>query len=278
MALTYTCEPQAIDMALERLKEDGLVSKDAYFNHDASRNLRREVAYRDFDFLSRLSRVAEIETVRSILAWLKQEGIVPEETMYDEKAFDELRREVKESFAIPGTSITPVMERLLYLLSSVRRPRRVIGLGTYCGYALVWVIGSSCGRERVYDAEKVYGIDIDEEVTERARENFGKLAHTGHIELIAEDGLRAAERIEGPFDYVYLDVESRELGKGLYLELLKRMYGKIEKGGWVLAHDTAVPTFAGQLEGYLAYVRDGKDFRESISFDVDPFGLELSVK
>jgi predicted O-methyltransferase YrrM len=278
MALIYTCETQVIEMALERLKEDGLVSKDAYFNYDASQNLRREVAYRDFDFLSRLSRIAEFETVRSILAWLKQEGIVPEGTTYDEKAFDELRREVKEKFAIPGTSITTVMERLLYMLSSVRRPRRAIGLGTYCGYALVWVIGSSCGQERVYDAEKVYGIDIDEEVTERARRNFGNLAHTDHIELITEDGLKAVERMKGPFDYVYLDVESKKLGKGMYLELLKRLYGKIQEGGWVLAHDTAVPPFAEQLEEYLAYVRDGKNFRESISFDVDPFGLELSVK
>lgn len=278
MTLIYTCEAPVIEMALERLKEDGLVSPDAYFNYDASHNLRREVAYRDFDFLARLSRVAEAETVRSILAWLTQAGIVPAGTTYDEQAFDELRREVKEKFVVPGTSITPVMERLLYMLSSVRRPRRAIGLGTYCGYALVWLIGSSCGQGRVYDAEKVYAIDIDEEATEQARRNLGQLSHTDHVELIAEDGLQAVERVKGPFDYVYLDVESKELGKGIYLELLERLYGKIQGGGWVLAHDIVVPSFAKQLEGYLAYVRDGKHFSESISFDVDPFGLELSVK
>jgi hypothetical protein len=64
----------------------------------------------------------------------------------------------------------------------------------------------------------------------------------------------------------------------LYLELLKKLYGKVEKGGWVLAHDTVVPPFAEQLEAYLAYVRDGKNFEESISFDVDAYGLELSIK
>ncbi len=65
MALIYSCEPQAIEMALERLKKDGLVSEDAYFHYDAPQSLRREVAYRDFDFLSRLSRTAEVETVWS---------------------------------------------------------------------------------------------------------------------------------------------------------------------------------------------------------------------
>lgn len=278
MALTYTCARHVIEMALERLKADGLVSENAYFNYNARRNLREEVAYRDFDFLSRLGRTAEVETVRSALAWLKQERIVPEEATYDEKAFSELRQQVKRHFTVPGTSITPVMERLLYMLSAVRRPRRIIGIGTYCGNALVWSVGSSCGQARVYRADKVYGIDIDAEATERARANLGTLRHTSHIELIAEDGLRAVERLEGPFDYVFLDVDSVELGKGLYLELLKALYEKVEVGGWVLAHDVVVPPFAEQLEGYLAFVRDGTRFRESILFDVDAFGLELSVK
>ena len=168
----YRCESQVIETALQKLKDTGLVSTDAYFNYDAPQQLRREVAYRDYLFLSHLSRTAEAETVRSILAWLKQGGVVPEGATCDEGTFDELRREVKEKFTIPGTSITPVMERLLYMLSSVRKPRRVIGLGTYCGNALVWSVGPSCGQGRVYEAEKVYGIDTDAEATESAQRNF----------------------------------------------------------------------------------------------------------
>jgi hypothetical protein len=61
------------------------------------------------------------------------------------------------------------------------------------------------------------------------------------------------------------------------LELLKRLYEKVEEGGWVLAHDIVVPPFARQLEEYLAFVRGGEHFSESILFDVDAFGLELSV-
>jgi len=203
---------------------------------------------------------------------------VPQDATYDERAFDGLRREVRAKFTVPGTSVTPVMERLLYMLSSVKRPRRVIGLGTYCGNALVWIVGPSCGQGRVYEAERVYGIDIDADATERARENLDRLAHTDHIHLIAEDGLEAVERLPGPFDYVYLDVEGEDLGKGLYLELLKRLYEKIEKGGWVLAHDIVVPPFAKDFGEYLSHVRDGENFGESILFDVDAFGLELSVK
>jgi len=277
MAQTYTCEDSVIDRALGRLKGRGLVSPDARFDREAPQNLRSQIAYRDYDFLLTLSRTAEVETVRSILAWLVRVGVAPQGSSYDEEAYLELRREAAR-FDIPGTSITPVMERLLYLLSSLRRPRRVIGLGTYCGYALVWAVGASCGPGRVYRAEKVYGIDIDAEVTARARQNLSKLAHTDHIQFLAEDGLAAVERLEGPFDYVYLDAESEELGKSIYWELLQRLYAKIAEGGWVLAHDTTVPLFASHLEGYLAFVRDSANFRDSFSFDIDPFGLELSIK
>jgi predicted O-methyltransferase YrrM len=277
MARTYTCENGVIDRVLGTLKGRGLVARDARFEHDAPQNLRSQVAYRDYDFLLTLSRTAEAETVRSILVWLVRAGIVPERASYDEEAYLELRREVAK-FDIPGTSITPVMERLLYMLSSLRRPRRVMGVGTYCGYALVWAVGASCGPGRVYRAEKVYGIDIDAEVTARARKNLSKLAHTDHIQFLAEDGLAAVERLDGPFDYVYLDAESEELGKSIYQELLQRLYPKIVEGGWVLAHDTTVPPFASQLEGYLAFVRNSANFRDSISFDIDPFGLELSIK
>ena len=159
-----------------------------------------------------------------------------------------------------------------------RNSRRVIGLGTYCGYALVWIAGPNSGERRTYEAEKVYGIDIDVEVTQKARANFQRLSHVDHVELLAEDGLEAVKRLEGPFDYVYLDVEGRDAGKGLYVELLQRLYDKVERGAWVLAHDVVVPSFAGELAEYLSFVRNPTYFAESILLDVDAFGLELSVK
>jgi len=60
--------------------------------------------------------------------------------------------------------------------------------------------------------------------------------------------------------------------------LLQRLYPKLEVGGWVLAHDTCVPPFADQVEEYVSFVRDQNNFSQSISFDIDPFGLELSIK
>jgi predicted O-methyltransferase YrrM len=278
MALTYRCGKEVIELALEKLKADGLVSDDAYFNYAAPQNLRKEVAYRDFDFLSRLGRVAEAEILSSALEMLKQLGCVGKEAAFEETAFKALRDEVKEKFSMPGSSVSPVMERLMYMLSALKRPKRALGIGTYYGNGLVWCVGASCGIWKTYQAEKIYGIDIDPEATRGAKENFERLANSDHIELLTEDGLEAVARLEGPFDYVFLDVDSKELGKGLYLDLVKKVYDKVQEGGWVLAHDIVVPPFAEQLEGYLEFVRDKANFKESILFDVDAYGLELSIK
>ncbi|MBC8503704.1 MAG: class I SAM-dependent methyltransferase [Anaerolineales bacterium] len=278
MSLVFRCGEKSIELALERMRSDGLVSDDAWFNFNAPDRLRSEVAYRDFDFLTRLCRVGDAETSRAILECLKQNEIVSKDLSFDEEVFEAFQKEVKQKFKIPGTSITPVMERLLFLLSALKRPQRAIGLGTYHGYALVWAVGASCGAQPAYGAEKFYAIDIDPDVTQSALENFAQLEHTDHIEFIAGDGLDIVEQLDGPFDYIYLDVDSRELGKGIYLDLLQGLYDKLEVGGWALAHDTCVPPFADQLEGYLAFVRDQDNFSQSISFDIDPFGLELSIK
>ena len=276
--LKYQCEQEIVDKAIEMLIEDGLVSSSAFFNAEAPGDLRREVAYRDFDFLSRLCHVSENKVLTSIFNWMKLSGIIPEDTVYDSSTFEEFRKDVKEKFNMRGTSISPAMEGLLYMLSAIKKPKRVLGLGTYWGYALVWVIGASCGDTKIYSAEKVYGIDIDQEATEKARTNFAQLRNTGHVEFQARDGFEAIEDLEGPFDYVYIDVDNKELGKGIYLDLLTGVYEKVEKGAWILAHDTCVPPFVKQLQGYLDYVRDKQNFSESISIDIDPFGLELSIK
>lgn len=278
MMLTYQCDQQVIEQAIEKLKEDGLVSSRAFFNADAPENLRQEVAYRDFDFLTRLCRVSESNVVSSIHQWLKQSGIIPEDGLFDVSGFETYRKVVRENFSVPGTSITPVMERLLYMLSAIKKPNRVLGLGTYYGNALVWVIGASCGDTKTYSAEKVIGVDIDQDATEGARANFAGLPNSSHVEFQVKDGFEAIEELEGPFDYVYIDVDNKELGKSIYLDLLTEVYEKVGKGGWVLAHDTCVPPFAKQLQGYLDYVRNKQNFSESISFDIDPFGLELSIK
>ena len=170
-----------------------------------------------------------------------------------------------------------MVERLIYMLTSVKKPSRLIELGSFWGYTLAWFAGPCIGERRAYEAEKIYGIDIDTRMTEKARENFAKLPGCRALELIGEDAQKAVARIDGPFDFVYLEAKVDDR-PGLYLTLLKQLYDKIPKGAWVMAHDNFDWSARAEMEDYMPWVRDKAHFSESIVFDIDHCGIELSIK
>ncbi len=295
MALTFHPSREAIALALDKMKENGLVHPDAAFNENAPGGLRSEVAYRDPYFAHRLGRTSlESRIVDSALELLKREGHVPVSADYDRLAVDSHRADLKEKFEGPWTSLSPTMERLIYMLTSVKRPAHLLELGSFWGYTLAWFAGPCIGPNRAYEAERIIGIDVDADMVKKARANFEKLERAAAVELIAEDARAALDRIEGPLDFVYLEAkyENRQIAaaeasgendplgpvSGLYLILLKQIYDRLPEGAWVMAHDNLDWTAKKELAPYLAFVRDKAHFSESICFDIDDCGMELSIK
>jgi len=280
MARLFRPPKKAIELTIEKLKADGRVHPEAKFNHDAPDDLRKEVTYRDGDFSYRLGRTAmEEEIVDLALGYLISLKLVESTANYDKKAFDSYRKEIKSKFVGRWTSLSPTMERLFYMLTSVKRPSRLIELGSFWGYTLAFFSGPCVGSNPLYQAEKIFGIDIDKDMTELAKDNFAKIKNVNSVEFIAEDAIVALDRLEGPFDFVYIEAKSEEVDDdGLYLKLLKQLYDRIPKGGWVMAHDNFDISFKKEMEIYLPFVHDKSNFTESIAFDIDNCGIELSIK
>jgi predicted O-methyltransferase YrrM len=278
LAEIYSASPELIEQAMTALRERGVVAEDATFNPGAPGGLRREVAYRDADFLRILAGDCEREIADEALAYLKRRNLLRADATFSHDGCDALRSVVRERFRKSWTSLSPVSERLLFMLASAKRPRNVFAAGVFWGYTLAWTAGASCGPSKVYDAERIVGMEPRAEFADMARGNFGMLAGSGHVEILAEDATKTAQRLQGPFDYVYLDADAPEDGKRVYLRILKELYPKLEPGAWVLAHDTTDPGFLDDLGDYLTFVRDPTRFSQSISFDVDDCGLELSVR
>ena len=295
MPITFRPPAEAAELALARMKEDGLVHPDAYFNADAADGLREEVAPRDPYFTYRLGRTPlETEIVDGALELLKAEGLVPASADYYRAAVDAHRSMLKDTFEGAWTTLSPTMERLMFMLTSVRRPMHLLELGSFWGYTLAWFAGPCVGPSRIYEPERIIGIDRDEKMTARARENFAKLANAERVELIAEDARTALDRVDGPFDFVYLEAkfENRQIAKaeeegddsplapvrGLYLILLKQLYDRLSDDAWVIAHDNLDWTAVKNMRPYLEFVRDKAHFSESICFDIDDCGLELSIR
>jgi predicted O-methyltransferase YrrM len=255
-----------------------MVHPDAEYNSDAAGFLRREVAYYDRDLMYRLGRTeAEEEIVDSALAMLKEHGLAAPGAAYDKEAFARHRADIRGKFEGTWTSLSPTMERLMYMLTSVRRPAHLIEFGSFWGYTLAWFAGPCVGPHAAYGAERIIGIDIDARMTAKAVANFRKLGDPDNVELIAEDARTALERMNGPFDSVYIEAKSDEM-EGLYLSLLKQVYDRLAPGAWVMAHDNLDWTFREEMAEYLPYVRGRERFSQSVSFEIDSCGLELSIR
>ncbi len=295
MALTFYSQREAAELALAKMKEDGLVHPDAVFNEDAPGGLRREVTRRDPYFSYRLGRTRlESEIVDSALDFMRGEGFIAADADYDRAAVDVHRAELKEKFEGPWTTLSTTMERLMYMLTSVKRPEHLIELGCFWGYTLGWFAGPCIGPTRAHEPERIIGIDIDADMIGKARANFARLANVETVELIAEDARVSLDRIEGPFDFVYIEAkyENRQIAaaevsgendplgpvSGLYLILLKQLYDRLPDGAWVMAHDNLDWTARKQMAPYLEFVRDRAHFSESVCFDIDDCGIELSIK
>lgn len=280
MAQIFRPPKEAIELTLEKMKADGRVHSDAKFNYDAPNDLRKEVTYRDGDFSYRLGRTSlEEKIVDMALDYLKSLKLVDSNAKYDKNVFTSFREEIKSKFTGRWTSLSPTMERLFYMLTSVKKPNKLIELGSFWGYTLAFFGGPCVGSNQLYQAEKIYGIDIDKDMTELAKENFLKIENSESVELIGEDAQVVLDKLEGPFDFVYIEAKS-ELANddGLYLKLLKQLYDRIPKGGWVMAHDNFDISFKKEMEIYLPFVHDKANFSESIAFDIDNCGIELSIK
>jgi protein-L-isoaspartate O-methyltransferase len=295
MSLTFRPRHEAVELALRKMKDDGLVHPEAAFNDEAPGGLRREVTRRDPYFAYRLGRTAlETEIVDDALAFLKAEGLVDGRADCDRLAVESHRALLKSSFEGTWTTLSPTMERLMYMLTSVRRPAHLLELGCFWGYTLGWFAGPCVGPDRAFEAERIIGVDVDADMIDKARANFARIPNAERVELVGEDARTALDRIDGPFDFVYLEAkyENRQIAaakasgeddplgpvSGLYLILLRKIYDRLPDGAWVMAHDNLDWTAAKEMAPYLSFVRDTSHFSHSVCFDIDDCGIELSIK
>jgi len=264
------------ERALRFLESRGLVEKGARLDRRRGARPRSVVGYGDYDYLYYLSRVSEEQLTDAALEELRRRGLAGPTARYDKDGYRALRERIKTRFVVPGTTLSPAMERLLYMLASAKRPKRVLAIGTFCGYTLAWTVGAL--RARGEAAPTVTALDLDAPMVRLARRNLRSLDLGFPVRCLVQDAREFARRTTELFDYLYLDPDDPVTGKALYHELVELLYPRLAPGCWVVAHDTTYPGFQGQLAGYFGSVRDRRRFRGSLSFAIDCYGAELSVK
>lgn len=99
----------------------------------------------------------------------------------------------------PGMMAGLVEARLLEALAVISSARRVLEIGTFTG------VGALSLAAVLPPDGRVTTLEVDEANAAAARRNIQASSHADRIELIVGDARESLQRLEGPFDLVWID-------------------------------------------------------------------------
>ena len=114
--------------------------------------------------------------------------------------------------------------RLLSFISQMMRPKRILEIGTYTGYATL------CLAEGLSDDGRIDTIEIDEELEEMIRRYFSQSAYNEKITLHIGDALLVLKQLDATWDLVFMDAEKDD-----YIAYYELVLPRLRQGGIILA-------------------------------------------
>lgn len=133
--------------------------------------------------------------------------------------------------------------RVIESIVKVTRPLRGLEIGTSSGFSAL------CALRGAMDGDfRLTTVDFDAKKADWARQNFEEAGVADRVEIIVDDGLKAALRVGGRFDYVLLDAAKKQ-----NLPILQALMPKLNYGAVILT-DNAV-THSAEMQDYFQFVR-----------------------
>jgi caffeoyl-CoA O-methyltransferase len=125
---------------------------------------------------------------------------------------DETARELGMTEMLTG----PVAGRFLEFLVWVSQPKRVVEIGTFSGHSALAMAAA------LPEGGHIDACEIDPERAAFAQRYFDRSPHGSKITLHVGPALETVERLEGEFDFVFIDAE-KEGYVGYYEAVLPRL-------------------------------------------------------
>lgn len=120
-----------------------------------------------------------------------------------------------------------VQGRLLYMLTKMLKPRRILELGTFTGYATL------CLADAMPPEAELHTIELDDEKEDELRATFSRSPRCADIHLHIGDCLKVIPTLEGKWDLVLIDANKRS-----YCDYVRLLVPRMAPGGIILADNT----------------------------------------
>ena len=123
----------------------------------------------------------------------------------------------KENIPIIG----PVVGELLYILASAAKAKKILELGTAIGYSAIYLARACESADGA-----LVTFENNSDMAARAKENFRKAGVSERVEIHEADVLDMLPRLQGDFDFIFLDIEKKD-----YVRILPDCQRLLVQGG-----------------------------------------------
>jgi predicted O-methyltransferase YrrM len=156
--------------------------------------------------------------------------------------------------------------KILYDLVLKNNYKKALEIGTSTGHSAIWIAWALSKT-----GGKLITIEIDEDRYNRALANFKEAGLSDYIDARLADAHELVEKLEGPFDFVFVDAD-KDWSKNYFTALAP----KLEIGGCFTAHNARNTGMKG-IKEFLDYVKGLPNFKTTID-TTSSSGISISYK
>ena len=131
-----------------------------------------------------------------------------------------------EKYAVENS--VPIIQkevgRFLEVMLNMKKPRKILELGTAIGYSSIMMAMACKGQCEITT------IDRDESMVKLAKNNIEKYGYKQQINIIEGDCLEVLEKLDDKFDFIFMDA-----GKGHYNHFFPHCLRMLKEDGVIVA-------------------------------------------
>ena len=139
----------------------------------------------------------------------------------------ELWRDTQLSTAYGQMASGHLQGRLLKMLVSMIRPRKVLEIGTFSGYSAL------CMAEALEDGAELHTIEIFDEMEDFICKWFRGSAYADKLHLHIGDARLLIPQMDVQWDLVFMDADKRQ-----YVDYYQLLVPRMRKDGYIIADNT----------------------------------------
>ena len=164
-----------------------------------------------------------------------------------------------------GMNIPPQDGRFLYDLIVKNDFKRGLEIGTSNGYSTLWL-----GLAFRKTGGKIITIEFEPKRAQEAKDNFRRAGLDHIIDTRINDAFEEIPKIEGEFDFIFMDAWKPD-----YIKFLRLLKDRIKLGGAITAHNVSSHSYG--MQDFLDAIRNDPDF-ETTFHETSEAGISVSVR